>query len=110
MLNFILKTNDEELINEMLEYTINNDIIRFRHNNETYKFNLNNNLFIKLNKDTKISIDINNLQLIIELLDLDQKFFDGLELIEKNIDSNNISFKYKLLDEDEKINEIIIKY
>lgn len=109
-LKFKLISNKEVLIDEESTYYIKDNVINFKINNELYNYNLENNILIKTNKESKITIDFENYNIIIEILNNNLMF--NMEILEYtiHIENNKISIKYKCLGEEETQNNIFIEY
>ncbi len=109
-LKFKLISNKETLIDVKVSYYIKDNIINFKIKEDLYNFNLENNILTKTNKESKITLDFENYNIIIEVLYNNLMF--NMEILEYNIhiDSNKISIKYKYLGDETISNNIFIEY
>lgn len=109
-LKFKLISNKEILIDESTTYYIKDNILNFKINNELYNYNLENSILIKTNRESKITMDFENYNIIIEIPANNLMF--NMEILEytNHIDDNKISIKYKYLGDEEIQNSIFIEY
>jgi hypothetical protein len=110
LLKFKLISNSNTLINKKTNYYIKDNIINFKIDNDIYTYNLENNILIKRNKESIITIDFENYNIIIEIPECNSMF--NMEIKEYNIhiDNNNISIKYKYIADEIMTNSIFIQY
>lgn len=67
-LTFSLKSNNEEIINEKVNYILKSNILNFKIDNTLYKLNLEENILTKTDSEKIIKIDFNKEITYIELL------------------------------------------
>lgn len=109
-LKFKLISEKEIIINEETSYFIKEDILNFKIKEELYNYNLSNNILIKKNKESTITFDFENYNIIIEIPENNLMF--NMEITEYNIvrNKNSIEIKYKYMGDKITTNCIIIEY
>lgn len=109
-LKFQLKTDNEEVINENINYLIKNNLLTFKIENDMYSFNLESNIFIKKNQESVITMDFENYNIIIEIPENNLMF--NMEIIEYNIvrKERKIEITYKYMSDKITTNNILIEY
>jgi hypothetical protein len=100
LLKFKLISNSNTLINKKTNYYIKDNIINFKIDNDIYTYN----------KESIITIDFENYNIIIEIPECNSMF--NMEIKEYNIhiDNDNISIKYKYIADEIMTNSIFIQY
>lgn len=109
-LKFKLISNKETLIDEETTYYIKDNKMNFKIKKELYNYNLENNILIKTNESSKITMDFENYNIIIEIPNNNLMF--NMEILEYtiHIDNNKISIEYKYMSDEIISNNIFIEY
>ena len=109
-LKFVLKTNNDIVIDKEVNYILKENILKFTIDETLYEYDIDSKIMKKKDKESLIEIDFNKSLIIITVLDINYSVdMEINDVIVQNKD-NEINLKYTFMNDEKTTNCILIKY